>query len=113
MTRVVSRPRNAAIALGLAAALGGCVVAPAPGPYYDGGYVAVAPPPPRIEYYGTPPYPGYFWIGGYWRWGPGRYVWAPGHWAAPRPGYRWVPPHWEHGERGWHEDGGRWERRGR
>jgi hypothetical protein len=111
MTRVVSRARNVAITLGLAVALGGCVVAPAPGPYYGGGVVAVAPPVARVEYYGTPPYPGYFWIGGYWRWGPGRYVWAPGRWAAPRPGWRWMPHHWVHGRGGWHEAGGRWARR--
>src|SRR5487761_457737 len=103
MTRVVSRARNAAIALGLALALGGCVVAPAPGPYYGGAVVAVAPPAPRVEYYGRAPYPGYFWIGGYWNWAGGRYVWAPGRWAAPHPGYRWVPRHWVQGPRGgWH-----------
>lgn len=112
MTRVVSRARNAAIALGLAVALGGCVVAPAPGPYYGGAVVTLAPPAPRFEYYGAAPYPGYFWIGGYWNWAGGRYVWAPGHWAAPRPGYRWVPRHWVQGPRGgWHAAGGRWARR--
>lgn len=110
MTRAVSRVRKVGMLVGLAFALGGCVVAPARGPYYGGGYVAVAPPAPRVEYYGTPPYPGYFWIGGFWRWGPRGYVWAPGHWAAPRPGYHWVPRHWVHGRRGWHADGGRWER---
>src|ERR1700677_2376910 len=61
MTRVVSRARNFAIVLGLAAALGGCIVAPAPGPYYGGAYVTFAPPVPRVEYYGVAPYPGYFW----------------------------------------------------
>lgn len=111
MPRVVSRARNIAVVIGLAAALGGCVVAPAPRPYYGGGFVAVAPPPPRVEYYGTPPYAGYVWIGGFWRWGRGGYVWAPGHWAAPRPGYRWVPRHWVRGPRGWHMAGGRWDRR--
>jgi hypothetical protein len=111
MTRVVSRARNAAIVLGLAAALAGCVVAPAPGYYGGGGYVAVAPPAVRVEYYGAAPYPGYFWMGGFWGWGRGGYVWNPGHWAAPRPGYRWVPNHWVHGGRGWHMAGGRWARR--
>jgi hypothetical protein len=111
MTRVVSRARNAAIVLGLAAALAGCVVAPAPGYYGGGGYVAVAPPAVRVEYYGAAPYPGYFWMGGFWGWGPRGYVWTPGHWAAPRPGYRWVPNHWVHGGRGWHMAGGRWARR--
>ncbi|HUN72299.1 MAG TPA: hypothetical protein VMU52_08310 [Steroidobacteraceae bacterium] len=111
MTRVVSRARTAAIVLGLAAALGGCVVAPAPGPYYGGGYVAVAPPAARVEYYGAAPFPGAFWVGGFWNWGPGGYVWAPGHWEHARPGYRWVPRHWAHGARGWHMAGGRWARR--
>lgn len=109
MPRVVSRVRSVAIVIGLAATVAGCVVAPAP--YYGGGYVAVAPPAARVEYYGAAPYPGYFWIGGFWRWGPGGYAWAPGHWSAPRAGYRWVPRHWEHGGRGWHMAGGRWARR--
>ena len=111
MPRAPSHVRHLAVIFGLAFALGGCVVAPARPGYYRGGWVTVAPPAPRIEYYGTAPYPGYVWIGGYWRWGPGRYVWAPGHWAAPRPGLRWVPRHWVHGPRGWHSAGGRWVRR--
>ncbi len=54
MPRVVSHARNLAIVLGLALSLGGCVVAPAR-PYYGGGWVASAPPPPRVEYYGVAP----------------------------------------------------------
>jgi WXXGXW repeat (2 copies) len=111
MPRVIARLRNVAIVLGLSLSLGACVVAPARPGYYGGAYVAVAPPPPRVEYYGAPPYPGYFWIGGFWRWGPGGYFWAPGHWTAPRPGFRWVPRHWVRGPRGWHMAGGRWARR--
>jgi WXXGXW repeat (2 copies) len=111
MTRVVSRARNFAIALGLAASLGGCIVAPAPGPYYGGAYVTLAPPAARVEYYGVAPSPGYFWIGGFWHYGPGGYAWSPGHWQAPRAGYRWVPNRWVHGARGWHMAGGRWARR--
>lgn len=108
MPRVASRIRQIALIAGLSAALGGCVVAPAR-PVYYGGAVAVAPPAARVEYYGTAPYPGYFWIGGYWRWGAGRYVWVPGRWSAPRPGYRWVPRRWVQGPRGgWHLGGGRW-----
>lgn len=111
MPRVASRIGRIAVILGLSLAAGGCVVAPARPAYYRGGWVATAPPPPRVEYYGTAPYPGYVWIGGYWSWGPRGYVWAPGHWAAPRRGYRWVPRHWVHGRRGWHLEGGRWDRR--
>lgn len=109
----LSRIRNAALALGLSLALGGCVVGP-PGYYGQGGYyggvVTVAPPAPRVEYYGSPPYPGDVWIAGYWRWGGSRYLWQRGHWSAPRAGYRWVPHRWEHGSRGWHAVGGRWAR---
>jgi hypothetical protein len=110
MPRLASRIGPLAVILGLSLAVGGCVVAPAR-PYYGGGWVAAAPPAARVEYYGTAPYPGYFWIGGYWRWGGGGYVWAPGHWEAPRAGYRWVPRHWVQGRRGWHMAGGRWARR--
>jgi WXXGXW repeat (2 copies) len=111
MLPVGPRLRNVAIVLGFSLAMGGCVVAPGPPGYYGGGYVSAAPPAPRVEYYGVAPYPGYFWIGGFWRWGPGGYVWAPGHWQAPRAGFRWVPRHWERGPRGWHMAGGRWARR--
>lgn len=112
MARVAARVRQIALIIGLSAALGGCVVAPARPVYYGGGVVAVAPPAARVEYYGAPPYPGYFWIGGYWSWRAGGYAWVPGRWSAPRPGWRWVPRHWVQGPRGgWHMAGGRWERR--
>lgn len=110
MPRVASRVRQVAVALGFSLALGGCVVAPAP--YYGGAAITLPPPAPRVEYYGAAPYPGYFWIGGYWSWGGGRYAWVPGRWSAPRPGYSWVPRHWVRGPRGgWHLAGGRWARR--
>lgn len=110
MPLVVPRATGLAAVLGLSLALGGCVVGPPRG-YYVGGAVHVAPPPPRMEYYGPAPYPHDVWIGGYWRWGPGRYVWVPGYWAAPHPGYRWVPRHWVRGPRGWYLAGGRWVHR--
>lgn len=110
MPRAPLRLRHVVAILGMSLALGGCVVAPARPYYYGGGWVGYAPPPPRAEYYGVAPYPGYLWIGGYWRWGPGRYVWTPGRWAAPRPGFRYVPRHWVRGPRGWHMAGG-WVRR--
>jgi hypothetical protein len=104
-------------ALGAATALlGGCVVAPAypryggaPG-YYDGDVVYAAPPAPRYEAIGVAPYPGWFWVGGYWTWRSHRHHWVDGRWSAPRPGYRWQPHRWEpiSGGRGWREMPGRW-----
>jgi hypothetical protein len=110
MPRLTSRVRQIAAILALSLAVGGCVVAPAR-PYYGGGWVVAAPPVARVEYYGAAPYPGYFWMAGYWRWGGGGYAWAPGHWSAPRAGYRWMPRHWVQGRRGWRMAGGRWARR--
>ena len=108
----------AAAALALAAALGGCVVAPAYPRYpsgpgyggYDDGVVTTAPPQPRYEVVGVAPYPGWLWIGGFWTWRANRHVWVDGHWEAPRRGYRWQPHRWEpaSGGRGWREAPGRW-----
>lgn len=99
-------------------ALAGCVVAPYqpyPGYGYEAGAVAVEPPPPRYEVVGVAPYPGWFWISGYWTWSSNRHVWVGGRWEAPRPGYRWTPHRWEpisggRGGRGWREVPGRWDR---
>lgn len=110
MPRFPIRTAIAAIALGLSLTLGACAVES--GGYY-GGAVLVAPPLPRVEYYGPAPYPGYIWLGGYWSWAPRGYFWVPGHWAAPRPGFRWVPHRWVHGGHGWRMTGGRWVRRHR
>ena len=70
-----SRVKNRILWILLAAAsiTGGCAVVPTNGPYYDYGYdygepVAVAPPPPRVEYVGRPPIVGQVWIGGFWSW---------------------------------------------
>lgn len=94
--------------------LSGCVVAPAPYvaapyPYYTESNVA--PPPPVSEVVGIAPYPGYFWISGYWSWVGGRYAWHQGHWQAPRQGYRWVPHRWERQGDAWRAQQGHWERR--
>ena len=98
------RTAIAAITLALPLTLGACVAEPG----YYGGAVYLAPPYPRVEYYGTAPYPGYVWLGGYWNWAPSGYYWVRGRWAAPRPGYRWEPHRWVNGGHGWRMTGGRW-----
>ncbi|MFC5301390.1 YXWGXW repeat-containing protein [Azospira restricta] len=94
--------------LAVPALLAGCVVAPSEPVYVE--TVRVAPPPPYVEYIGSPPVVGYIWISGYWNWIGARYVWVPGRWVEPRHGHRWVPHRWErHGEQ-WRRYGGHWER---
>ena len=90
--------------------VGGCIIAPAPRPYYAQP-VVVEPPPPQVEVVGVAPYPGYVWLGGYWNWVGNRHVWVAGHWEAPRPGHVWVAHRWVHEGRGWRLEPGRWERR--
>lgn len=107
------KPASARNLVALAAvciAVSACVVVPTPRGLYVGPAIAPAPPPPQVEYYGAAPYPGYFWMAGYWNWFGGRYVWVAGHWAAPRPGYRWAPARWVHRTDGWHMQGARWVR---
>jgi hypothetical protein len=87
--------------------VGGCVVAPVASHPVE--VVRVAPPPPRIEYVGVPPYVGWVWITGYWNWVGVRYVWVPGRWEAPRHGHRWVPHRWERDGDHWRRHGGHWE----
>lgn len=94
------------IASALSLTLSACVVGP---PYYEGDAVYVAPPPPRVEYYGAPPIAGQIWIDGYWNWSGSSHVWVPGRWEAPRPGYRWVPRTWNRDGDRWRQNGGRWE----
>ncbi len=103
-----SRTAVAILALGSLLTLSACVVAPPR--HYVAGAVWVAPPASRVEVVGTPPYPGYFWIAGYWRWAPRGYVWIRGHWAPPRAGFRWVARRWVHTRYGWRLGGGRWRR---
>lgn len=111
MSRMRPFARNLLAALAVSATVSACVVVPGPRGYYVGGAVTLAPPAPLVEPFGAAPYPGWFWVGGYWNWLGGRYVWQRGHWEAPRAGYRWVPRRWVHGARGWHMEGGRWARR--
>jgi WXXGXW repeat (2 copies) len=110
-TRLISPLLFATLAT--ATSLGGCVVrgsvaVPAPAIYV--GAVSVAPPAPRVEVIGTPPQPGYVWLGGYWNWAGGRHVWVAGHWEARHPGYHWVPHEWVAAEGGWRLREGHWAR---
>jgi len=74
--------------------------------------VRVRPPEPRVEYYGTPPYPDAVWRPGHWEHRRGDWVWIPGHWARPpRPYAHWVPGHWEPRGGGWFWIDGHWEYR--
>ena len=74
--------------------------------------VRVAPPAPRIEVYGAPPYAGAVWIAGYWQRRGGEWVWIPGQWQRPpRPHGVWIPGHWEERPGGWVWFKGRWEYR--
>jgi hypothetical protein len=100
---------TAVFGLVIALALPACVVVPDQG-HYVGGVVMVAPPPVRVEVAGPPPYPGYFWVGGYWNWVGGRHVWVAGRWAPGRHGYHWVDHAWVRAGDGWRMRPGHWER---
>ena len=109
--KLAANALRTAIVAGLLAALGGCVVAPARGPYgYYGDEVMVAPPPPRAEVVGVMPFPGAIWISGYWGWRGGNHYWEPGRWERPRPGYHYQPHGWARRGNGWRERPGRWDR---
>ena len=117
------KPRLVLVSLS-AALLSACVVAPYPQsrrvvyaePVPAGAYAApdvvidMAPPVARIEVIPVLPYPGAFWIGGYWGWGGGRHAWVPGRWERPRAGYEWRPHAWVQQGGRWHQHGGGWAR---
>jgi len=74
--------------------------------------VRVSPPPPRVEVYGSSPYPDAVWRPGHWAYQGGEWIWVPGHWArVPRPGAVWIPGHWERRGDGWVWHDGHWEYR--
>ena len=74
--------------------------------------VRVRPPEPRVEVYGTAPYPEAVWRPGHWAHQRGEWVWIPGHWARPpRPHGHWVPGHWEPSGGGWVWREGHWDYR--
>lgn len=72
-----------AAALGTAALLGGCVVAPVQPGYAYSTYGS--PPPVRYEAVPVTPDPLYIWTPGLWLWGGAHYNWRPGYWG-PRGG---------------------------
>lgn len=90
--------------------ISGCVVRPLPTNrvYYTEEIVETAPPPPRVEYVGSPPIVGQIWIGGFWNWTGRRHEWVRGHWETPRPGHTWIPYHWERRGNQWVKQGGYW-----
>jgi hypothetical protein len=60
-------------------------------------FVRITLAPPPLPVYVQPPIPGpdYFWVPGYWAWGPDGYYWVPGTWVlAPTPGLLWTPGYW-------------------
>lgn len=90
------------VAVGGAALLSGCVVAPLDDGYPDYSYSSTTvytdygyPPAPRVEYRTVAPSVSHVWVGGDWFWGGSRYDWQPGHWAPP--GYRPMPRPPHHG----------------
>lgn len=71
-----------AMALGVAALLGGCVVAPVDPGYHGYAYTTYgSPPPARYEVVPAAPNPVYVWTPGIWAWGGARYDWRPGYWG--------------------------------
>src|SRR5258706_1364165 len=82
---------------------------------------AIAHHGPRVGIqfnFGDPAPPDYYWVDGYWFWGPG-WVWVPGHYEGPQGRYIWREEHWygrerwEHGHEhnGWGHHNG-WEHHG-
>ncbi len=91
------------------AGMAGCVEAPDQRHYAD-GVVMVAPPAAQVEVIGTPPQPGFVWVGGYWDWVGSRHQWVGGHWVPPRPGYHRVAYEWVRQGDGWRLRRGHWQR---
>src|SRR5579871_6289358 len=113
----LTRATGTAVAVAVAAILGGCVVRvasppPPPPPPPPRAYTPPPPPaaepvvneeiqaseaPPPLPEYEQPPCPGdgYLWTPGYWRWYAGGYYWVPGTWVMPPTvGVYWTPPYW-------------------
>jgi hypothetical protein len=71
--------------------------------------VEAPPPPPPEEVRPVAPFPGAYWVPGYWFWNGYRHTWVGGRWS-PRPaGYEWERDRWERREDGrWVQRYGHW-----
>ncbi|MDN5864924.1 MAG: hypothetical protein L0I62_06875 [Gammaproteobacteria bacterium] len=59
--------------------------------------ISVGYAPPLLPWYPQPPCTGYgyYWVPGYWGWGPYGYYWIPGAWVYPPVvGFLWTPGYW-------------------
>jgi hypothetical protein len=74
-----------------------------------GIYLAVPPPPVRVEHV-PPPRSGYIWAPGYWDVRGNHHVWHTGHWERERHGYYYAQPRWEQHDNRWELHRGHWER---
>ena len=59
-----------------------------------GMYPTQAPPPARVENYGSPR-TGFIWVSGRWDWRGGQWTWVDGHWERERANMQWYPGRWE------------------
>lgn len=59
-----------------------------------GMYPTAAPPPVRVESYGSPR-AGFLWVTGRWDWRNGNWAWVDGHWERERANMMWNPGRWE------------------
>ena len=88
--------------------LGGCAVVAIPPVPYIATRVIMTPPAPRIEVISAAPAPGWYWVGGHWRWEGNRYEWMVGHWAEPRPNEVFVQARWVQQGAAWVFQPGQW-----
>jgi len=99
---------NVLLACALGAGIFGAAL-PASAQVYGGVYIQTAPPSPIVETVPVAPGPGYFWVGGYWRWNGYRYAWVHGNYQyRPYAGAAWHAGHWVNGRRGWYWRAGHW-----
>jgi hypothetical protein len=75
-----------------------------------GVYIGTPPPPIRYEERGPIPYPGAYWVEGYWEPVGNHYRWVRGRWdRPPYPNAYYTHGHWDHYDRGWRYHPGRWD----
>jgi hypothetical protein len=95
--------KNLLIIGGLTLTLGsGCVVRG------RGGFVAIAPPPPRAAVI-VETRPGHVWVEGRWVRVADRWEWQEGYWERERSGQVWVQGRWERRPEGYVWIEGRWQ----